>query len=118
MPDSSNTEAEGRRVGHRLRVEFDGGLPMVSLICPEDQECERAAFCINCGQYYADGKCACGVQPEGCVLYDWVNEIGAELLQGALTVPIEVEWLGAEDGPILHLEPAPTPTPEEPHDRS
>jgi hypothetical protein len=39
-----------------------------------------------------------------CLLADWVENVGNDLLQGEITVPVRVEWL-EEDSPVLHLEP-------------
>lgn len=84
---SSSTE------GHRVEIDFDHGSPSVKLIhpeqgCPEEEE------------------------GEACFLVGWLENEGAELLRGKLTLP--VRWSTDTDGdyPLFHVEPPATTPPD------
>lgn len=69
--------------GHRVEIEFDGGVMTAKLICPTSGCSEREGHC--------DAR-------------DWFDNVAPEeTLVGKVTVPARVEWQGDEDGPLFHL---------------
>lgn len=98
-----------RRSPHRLEIELGEGSFWVKLICPEGG-CDPGTQCAYCGADITDpesDRCydCKGMQPDECVLRGWVDNVGAELVQGKITLPVvDVEWGSHPDeGPLLHV---------------
>jgi hypothetical protein len=70
--------------GHRVEIEFYDCIPIVRLIHPEH-------------------GCPKGEEGEDCWLTDWVENEGAELLRGKVTLPIRWEQEPDRDHPLFHL---------------
>jgi hypothetical protein len=71
---------------HRVVIEFDGGYMTVRLICP--------------------ASCPTGTAGE-CPLRTWFDNVAPEeILQGKVEVPVRVEWVGEEEGPLVHIAEA------------
>lgn len=76
---------------HKIELEFDGGVLTAKLICPTGEE----------------DKCS---EHEGqCDARDWFDNVSVEeIVQGKVTLPIEIDWPAPEEGPEMKLiEPEP-----------
>lgn len=93
---SAPPEVSGEE-GHRVEIEFDGFSPSCKLIHP-------AAGCNP-----SEGETT------GCWLNDWLENEGAELLRGKLTLPVTYKLDG--DHPVFYVQPLP-PEPPVPGARS
>lgn len=91
---------------HRVRVVFEDGCTHVRLIHPETGECNPSEVCASCHADLRDPnskRCYdCPAGPgEECWLQGWIDEYGAEVLQGTVEFPVDTEWDG--DAPVVKV---------------
>lgn len=93
--------------GHRIAIDFDGGMFSVKLLCPQDG-CEPASVCTECGRHVEDDEreacysCKDGFGNE-CVLKAWVENVGSELLAGMVVLDVKNVVWEADEGPTLEV---------------
>jgi hypothetical protein len=86
--------------GHRLSVEFEEGMPRLTLIHPTSG-CHEGT-CSSCG---GEGCDECPT-PGECWMQGWVDYAGAECLEGG---PVEFPVTAECDGEEFYLHVAPGP---------
>ena len=101
---------------HRLKVTIEEGVVSARMECPGEPDCKPADFCSECGRdaNEPEGRdpCECCPKPsDGCNLRNWFDGMGTELIEAEFEAEVEVEWIGPEDGPILHLTNLTAPEP-------
>lgn len=104
-PDAPSRQSESRHhLGHRVVLDFDGGL-FAGLICSEGT-CETIE-CPTCGADLTDpssDRCAyCEeTNPGECHLQSWFEAVDAEeLLHGEIEFPVSVEWI--DGAPLVQI---------------
>lgn len=85
--------------GHQVVIEFDGGMPGLTLLHP-DGGCTAPMQCGLCAADLSDPdakRCydCRDMAAEGCWLQGWFDNLDyGELLHGTVTLPIDAEWDG------------------------
>lgn len=99
--------------GHRVVIEFDGGMPGLKLLHPEGG-CTAPIQCGLCAADLTDPKAKrcydCkDMAAEGCWLEGWFDNLDYdELLHGKVTLPIDATWDG--DHPVVTVLQPPAST--------
>lgn len=93
--------------GHRVSLDFGGGILHFELICPEDGSCKPATQCGHCAADLTDPEskrcydCQ-DIRPGECWLQSWFDDAPDELMHGKIEFPVTAEW--DCDHPIIHIE--------------
>lgn len=92
---------------HRVEIDIDAGNLNAKLICPANgQGCKPAGYCEDCGRGMTDDepqpeRCENCPDPNRCNAAEWFDAIGAELLNGTITLPVSIAW--EQDGPLVEI---------------
>lgn len=92
---------------HALRINFDGGMPTITLVCPEAGGCLPPGYCSECGRNRGEiEREPCECCPDHatyCNAKEWCDAAGSiEWVAGEIVVPVEIEW-DSDEGPTLSV---------------